>query len=408
MGWYSRGPRREVAMRILTLNANLQGVGTYQRCFYFSRELARAGHDVTMATVARNSKYKARVYYRREWGQERHEPDGAGPWVRMIEGANLGYKWLPGWGSGPLDIVARTRELASGKYEVVYGFEYQPNVSWPVYCTRPFHGYRFLSDWCDWYAGHSNHLRGWKLAHRIDGFFEERIRRFASRVTVISKVLKERAIQIGIPEERVQEIPQGADTDYVKPQPAAEMRRELRLPLDAPIVVSVSDGDMGRIVRIFHLLAQRRNDVLGVVVGHSAGAHRLAKEFGLEQRIVWAGRVSDQDYPKYLSAADVILFPLQKSLLNQARFPGKLLDYFSAGRPVVSNDVGETGRLIREHNLGLLAGEQDREMADAIERLLDDDQLRRQAGERARELMVTRWRWELRGPQILAAVHHAA
>jgi len=91
-------------MQILVLNFNLKGVGTYQRSFYFSRELARRGHDVTMFTVSRDSKFHPKVYFKKDWVGQSDRPVGEGPWVRMIEGPNWGYRWLPGWGLSIIHI----------------------------------------------------------------------------------------------------------------------------------------------------------------------------------------------------------------------------------------------------------------------------------------------------------------
>src|SRR5262245_25908696 len=104
-------------MRILALNSNLKDVGTYYRCYYFSRELARRGHDVTMITVSRESRFRPRMYFTRDRITEQAAPVGDGPWVRVIEGPRWGYKLLPGWGSGPLDIWLRVREILTGNYD---------------------------------------------------------------------------------------------------------------------------------------------------------------------------------------------------------------------------------------------------------------------------------------------------
>src|SRR5580693_1870406 len=49
-------------MQILALNFTEKGVGTYLRAFYFCRELARAGHEVTLATVSRAFAFSARNF----------------------------------------------------------------------------------------------------------------------------------------------------------------------------------------------------------------------------------------------------------------------------------------------------------------------------------------------------------
>ena len=53
----------------------------------------------------------------------------------------------------------------------------------------------------------------------------------------------------------------------------------------------------------------------------------------------YAGRVPAGEVPSYLAAMDVGLTPYADTPFNQASFPMKTLEYFSAGLPVVSTDL---------------------------------------------------------------------
>ncbi|HKV25371.1 MAG TPA: glycosyltransferase [Candidatus Acidoferrum sp.] len=392
-------------MRILALNVTEKGVGTYLRAFYFSRELARAGHDVTLMTVSRSSKFRRVVSWKQDWIGESSEPRGKGPWIRLIEGPALGHCALPGWGSGPLDVWGRMCELHTGDYDAVLGFEYHPNVSWPVYLTQRRKHYAFYSDWCDWFAGSSNRFRGWKIAHRIDAYLEEKIRFRAERVSVISSVLQERALSIGIPKEKVVHIPNGAPTDYIFPLDKKDARARFRLPLDAPVLVAVSNGSMCREVRIFCEVLRQAPKAVFLMVGNiSRQALVLAEHLEIRERIAATGRVSDEDYPWALGCADVCICPLEDGLNDRARWPAKILDFLTAGRATVTNAVGEVERLFRQSDVGVLAGHSDQEFAGEIFELFQAPDRRKCLGELARKVMVDEWDWRIRGPQIAALV----
>lgn len=388
-------------MKLLTLNANLQGVGTYLRCYYFSRELARRGHEVTMATVSRTSVYRPTIYYKNSYLTRAAAPSGPGPWIRMVEGPSLGNHWLPGWGSGPLDIAWRTKELLRGGYDLVYAFEYQPNVGWPFYITRVLRSVPLVSDWCDWHSGQSNWFRGCRAAHRIDAFFEERIRFFAQAVTVISRTLFERAARIGIDPARILHVPEGVDTEYLHMFPKGITRLSLKVPVDRPIVLSVKDSDMERCIRIFHLVLKHVPNAIYVIVGSiGEGPRKQAETLGINGSILWAGRVPDDAYPKYLSCADVCLLPLRNNTLNRARVPAKLLDYFASGRPVVTNAVGDISALLTNNRVSVAADQDDHDIAESVVTLLRDPELAEHLGSAARRLMVNEWDWRLRGGLI--------
>jgi glycosyltransferase involved in cell wall biosynthesis len=388
-------------MRILALNFNLKGLGTYRRSFYFSRELARAGHEVTMVTVSRTSRFKRCVSWKQDWIREFSEPRGDGPWVRLIEGPAWGYRALPGWGSGPLDIWQRVRELQTGEYDAVLGFEHHPNISWPVYLTRRSKSFRFVSDWCDWYGGSSNHFHGWKLAHRIDSFLEERIRCAADCVSVTSRVLFDRALSIGIRPEKIVHIPAGAAPDYIVPIEIKQARRQVALPEDALIVAAVRNGDMCREVRILRELLRRVPNAFFLALGRfPALAMSLAERFGIARHIIPTGWVSDEDYPRYLASADVCFCPLEDSRNDRARWPAKVLDYLTAGRATVTNEVGEVADLFQKRPVGVLAGHGSEEFAESIAGLLSDPDHRQELGNSARQVMVQEWDYRLRGPLI--------
>jgi|SRR5271154_175019 len=388
-------------MRILALNFTQKGMGTYLRAFYFSRELARAGHNVTLATVSRTSRFRPVVSYKRDWIGESSEPRGDGPWIRLIEGPAWGNRLLPGSGWGPLDIWGRVRELETGNYDAVFGFEYQPNVSWPVYFTQGRKQFAFYSDWCDWFGGSSNTFRGWKLAHRVDSYWEEKIRFRATRISVTSKVLHDRALSIGIPREKVMHIPNGAPTDYIVPMNAREARGRFNLPADVPVLVAVSNGTMCREVRIFREVLRQLPKAVFLMIGNiSQAALALAEELGVDDRIARTGWVSDEDYPSALGCADVCICPLEDGLNDRARWPTKILDFLTAGRATVTNPVGEVETLFRKSDVGVLAGHSDEEFAREIVSLLNAQDRRHFLGELARNVMVQEWDWRARGLQI--------
>jgi glycosyltransferase involved in cell wall biosynthesis len=390
-------------MKVLALNFNQKGMGTWRRSFYFSRELARRGNEVTLVTVSRRSRFRPLVRWKREWIAETDDPHGEGPWVRVIEGPAWGNRALPGWGSGPLDIWARLRELQTGGYDAVIGFEHHPNVSWPVYLARPSKHFVFLSDWCDWFAGSSNQFRGWTWAHRVDSYFEEKIRRVADRVSVTSRLLFRRALAIGIARERVQQIPEGAATDYIVPQGLEGARRQLNIPAGLPLVVVIRNGDMCREVEAFREVLRHVPDAVLMMVGNtSTSALALAERLGILSRVLNTGWVSDADYPQYLACADVCFCPLEGGRNDRARWPAKILDFLSAGRATVTNPVGEVARLFRNHEIGVLAGQSATEMGRAIATLIEKPELRRHLGLASRQLMLSEWDWQFRGPQIAA------
>ena len=107
------------------------------------------------------------------------------------------------------------------------------------------------------------------------------------------------------------------------------------------------------------------------------------------------GPVPPGDVQWWVAAADVALLPYLDSDFNRARWPIKLGEYIAAGRPVVACDIGELGRVVREHELGLLARPDMSDFADQVLELLRDPARARAVGVRARRVAEEHFDWRI-------------
>jgi glycosyltransferase involved in cell wall biosynthesis len=377
-------------MNILLLNANLIGVGTYVRALNFGKILISAGHSVTLCTVSRTER----------WHRLKYIKNG----LTIIEMPNTGYKMLPGWGSGLLDILLRLRLISDGNFDCVYGFEYQPNVAWPVYLTKGKLGYRFLSDWCDWHAGASNVFHNIKLAHRMDGYFEEKIRFQAERLSVISSPLRDRAIHLGIPAEKILLIIEGVDTEFIKPISQYEMRSSFGFPIHTPIIATITDSHMNIPVEILSKIRQMIDHVKLLVIGRKdPDVNLAARRLGLNSEIYETGFVEDADLPRYLACADVCFLPMTDNLSNQARWPAKINDFLAAGKPTIISPVGDVANLFNQNPIGSTAKTFD-DFANELARFIINQPLRHASGECARQVALTHLDWCVLQDKIIQMV----
>ncbi len=108
--------------------------------------------------------------------------------------------------------------------------------------------------------------------------------------------------------------------------------------------------------------------------------------------MTFTGRVRPDKIAEYLSAADVGLSPDRKTPLNDVSTMNKTMEYMSYCLPSVSFDLVETRISAGDTALfvesGDIAG-----FADAIEKLLDDDDLRVSMGLAARQRVSSELDW---------------
>ena len=99
------------------------------------------------------------------------------------------------------------------------------------------------------------------------------------------------------------------------------------------------------------------------------------------------------DVARYLRLADVLVQPGRPGSFNDYRFPSKLPEFFASGRPVVL-PATNIGRVVRDGEDGILLHRGDAlEIAKAVERLLDDDDLRLRLGRGARAFAERSFSW---------------
>ena len=369
-------------MKILGLNANKKGRGTYYQTVHFMREFVRRGHDVTMFTVSSDLKWKSRTY----------EEEG----VTVIEGPNFFYKFFStGWNF--LDLIGRYKSIIKEDYDLIYGTEYQPVVSFPVYLTKKKKNYKFISHWCDWYSGASNKFKGIKLAHKLDGFLEEKIRFYADAVIANNRSLEKRAVDIGIPRDKVFYIPDGAETGHMRPYPKEEQRENLGFKKDSKIIATINEGNDARVVDVLRHVLQKSPDTYLMLIGkRNEAAYSRAVELSVIDNVIETGFVPFEELPKYLSCADVCFQILTDNICNRSRYPLKIGDYLSVGRATVISEVGDIADRYKSHDIGLLADPDFAvdDFAGRIVQLLEDEGKRDLYGDNARKMMVDEYDWE--------------
>jgi glycosyltransferase involved in cell wall biosynthesis len=99
------------------------------------------------------------------------------------------------------------------------------------------------------------------------------------------------------------------------------------------------------------------------------------------------------EVPRYMRLADVLVQPGRPDGFDDYRFPSKLPEFFATGRPVVL-PATNIGRFVRDGEEAVLLQRGDAlEIAAAVERLLDDDELRLRLGRGARAFAERSFSW---------------
>jgi glycosyltransferase involved in cell wall biosynthesis len=129
------------------------------------------------------------------------------------------------------------------------------------------------------------------------------------------------------------------------------------------------------LIELIDLLRDRA--VKGVIIGDGSGLAKLkarAAALGLEDRIVFLGRLPYDELPRYLNIMDICLSTQTNDAAGQVRTTGKLPLYLASGRFVLSTNVGEAARVLPPEMLVPYQGTKDpdypRRLAERIQALL--------------------------------------
>ncbi len=382
-------------MHVLMLNHNVRGRSTYFRAMGLARELVRAGETVTIMTISSRSRFRV------------HESNDNG--VMVLESPDLLWGSLrTGW--DPWDTVRRYfLGKRIGPIDIVHAFDSRPAVIFPGLALSRKMGIPLCSDWADWWGrgGVISATRPWPvklLFGGVETFFEEHFRKYADLVTVTSRALERRALDLGLPRHKVHYIPSGADAERIRPVAKEAARNTLGLPHGVPIIeyMGFVQYDIALALEAFALVRREMPAARFLLVGPGGRkVDHLVQRLGISEGVMVTGVQPPGTMETWLGAADVLLLPYQDTLYNRGRGPIKLGDYLASGRPIVTNPVGEIGDLLQREQVGLLAGEKPHEFGREVLRLLRNPELAQRLGAKAREVAEGSLNWRHFGGLLL-------
>jgi len=242
------------------------------------------------------------------------------------------------------------------------------------------------------------------------GYFKKRSRgifdTWGARVIAISDAVRTHLEEdLGVDRSRIALVYSGVDTKrFVKEYSVGEalsIKKELGFK-DTPIV-----GTIGRLssvkgqeylIRALKKVISKKPDVQGLVVGsgeEEVTLKNLARSLGIEGAVRFVP--SCPDTHRFLSIMDVFVFPSVKEGLGIA-----LLEALASGRACVASRIGGIADIIKDGYNGILVDVGDSaSIADAVVRLLDDELLRKNMGERGRSIVMERFTLDLMAENII-------
>lgn len=139
-------------------------------------------------------------------------------------------------------------------------------------------------------------------------------------------------------------------------------------------------------------ISNKRTDLSFIIAGKGKDLKKLKKKIkkaNLQDKFKLLGQLNKDEILRIYQNATLFVFPSYHEGL-----PGVLLEAMSCGLPIIATDVRGNRDLISHEENGLLIPIQDsKKMAETINTLLQDKQLREHLGKNARKTIIENYTW---------------
>jgi len=324
------------SLRILFSHYGIKDGDGFGRTFMLARELAALGHDVTLLTSQRGEF---------TFPLRREERDG----VEIVSFPDVVPRSIRKGGIGPLNILLKSAYVLFHKYDIVQSDSgHRPSSGIPCTVHRFFRHSTYISEWWDYFGkgGIQDDQQWWYRAILgiYDSWAEVHNKKIADGVIALSEFTKGRAQDIGVPEERILILHGGADTRTIQYVPDRRNRKKFGIPEDSLVFgfVGINDHELLDLEPFLHAVRvlKESKSICWFSTGRRLSLEARTK-YSLGSEYFEFGWIDYEQYSDLLSCADAFVLLSKDTLVNKARWPNKVGDYFAAGRPVVANPFGE-------------------------------------------------------------------
>lgn len=264
--------------------------------------------------------------------------------------------------------------------------------------------YEMRASWEDAAVDHGTTREG-SIRYRISRALENLALRQADQITTICEGLRREIVARGIAAQKVTVIPNAVDIDTFAQETSTSELEALRLTLGlkGATVLGFAGSFYGYegldlLLDAFHGMLPARPELRLLLLGggpQEDALRRQAVALGIEDRVIFRGRVPQEQVPSFYGVIDILVYPRRSMRLTEMVTPLKPLEAMARGRMVAASDVGGHRELIRDRETGYLFKSDDPSaLAEALDKMLSSREQWPQVIEAARHFVETERTWK--------------
>lgn len=240
----------------------------------------------------------------------------------------------------------------------------------------------------------------------------------ATRIVVVSDALKSILLKFGVDEKKIIVNPNGIDERKYNPQIKCDDVKQ-KYNLENKIIIGFI-GTFGQwhgaenIAMAFGRLLKKypeyKNKTKLFMIGDGVRMPIVKKhilEFDLQENVVLAGLIPQEQGAKFLSACDILINATVPNPDGSEFFgsPTKLFEYMAMGKAIICSNMAQMSEILEHGKTAYMVepGNID-ELATAMKELVDDGELRQRLGDSARDEVIQKYTWNKHVDKILKAI----
>lgn len=188
-----------------------------------------------------------------------------------------------------------------------------------------------------------------------------------------------------IPAEKAKIVPNGVDTDSFR----YKKKSKEELGLDGFIIGYVGVlREWVNLKPVFNALTNLDHEIKLLIVGSEGKLNenkKLARKYGVVDRVIFTGMVPYSDIPKYISAMDVGLIPFNLDGITEHALPLKLFEYMACEKPVITSPLPPIKLKVGNN---VLYASNTKDHIEQINLLYNDSNLRAKIGNNGRNIAL--------------------